>query len=287
MWSEQRVERVAVPGGGLASGTRWIGAAPVSGPDAGGVPADAVALVRSGLGLVAGGGLLLAGLVLGIRLLSASWAPPSPLVVLATGLTAIALAKMADLAPASGGLRLIPLAARAGLIATVAAMSLTPRSGAAGDGVARGVIIAAAVALLPLPRRRAGPHGPRHGRTGIPRPARRQAGDRGRPRGVLRQRFARFEQPDGSDAVSGTVVVAVPAGARTGSGHVGFCPSFAALPTVEVTTRYDGVEATVGAAEILPWGLRVECRLADPAEELLEIPVTIVARAPPPPATLP
>jgi hypothetical protein len=36
----------------------------------------------------------------------------------------------------------------------------------------------------------------------------------------------------------------------------------------------------VSAAEVLPWGVRVECRLAEPAEEPVEIPVDLVAEAP-------
>jgi hypothetical protein len=36
----------------------------------------------------------------------------------------------------------------------------------------------------------------------------------------------------------------------------------------------------VTAAEVLPWGVRVECRLAEPAEEPLEIPVDVLAKAP-------
>jgi hypothetical protein len=70
----------------------------------------------------------------------------------------------------------------------------------------------------------------------------------------------------------------VPAGARAAAGHIGFCPAFAETPDVEVTTSYDGVEVTVAAAEVLPWGVRVECRLAEPAEEPLEISVDILAR---------
>jgi hypothetical protein len=47
-----------------------------------------------------------------------------------------------------------------------------------------------------------------------------------------------------------------------------------------VTTDYDGVEAVVSAAEVLPWGVRVECRLAEPAEEPLEIPVDVFVQSP-------
>jgi hypothetical protein len=61
---------------------------------------------------------------------------------------------------------------------------------------------------------------------------------------------------------------------------MGFCPPFASLPAVEVTTNYDGVEAVVSAAEVLPWGIRIECRLDEPAEEAIEIPVDVVAHFP-------
>ena len=52
------------------------------------------------------------------------------------------------------------------------------------------------------------------------------------------------------------------------------------MPTVQVTTDYDGVEATVSAAEVLPWGVRVECRLAEPADEAIEIPIDLRVQAP-------
>jgi len=98
--------------------------------------------------------------------------------------------------------------------------------------------------------------------------------------GALLQRFERLALPGGSECVRGRVCVAVPKGARSGYGHVGFCPPLEAQPTVDVTTDYDGVEAMVTAAEILPWGVRIECRLDEPAEETIEIPVDIIATTP-------
>ena len=74
-------------------------------------------------------------------------------------------------------------------------------------------------------------------------------------------------------------MLSLPAGAKTAHGHVGFCPAFGETPRVQVTTDYDGVEAVVAAAEILPWGVRLECRLAEPAEEPLEIPIDFLAEA--------
>lgn len=97
--------------------------------------------------------------------------------------------------------------------------------------------------------------------------------------GHLLQRFERYEL-DGVDCLRGTLTLMVPQGARSAHGHVGFCPSFRQTPHVEVTTDYDGVEAVVTAAEVVPWGVRIECRLDEPADEPVEIPVDVVAQAP-------
>lgn len=98
----------------------------------------------------------------------------------------------------------------------------------------------------------------------------------------LLQHQQRFTRADGSECIRGRLFLAVPTGVRTASGHVGFCPPFATIPAVDVTTAYDEVEAIVAAAEVLPWGVRVECRLDEPADESFEIPIDIVAISPPP-----
>ena len=100
------------------------------------------------------------------------------------------------------------------------------------------------------------------------------------PVGSLIQRFERLALPDGGECVCGRLSVVVPEGSRLGYAHVGFCPPLASQPTVDVSTDYDGVEAMVSAAEVLPWGARIECRLDEPAEETVEIPVDILAKSP-------
>ena len=95
--------------------------------------------------------------------------------------------------------------------------------------------------------------------------------------GSLLQRFERLTLPDGGECVRGRLSVVVPEGSRLGYAHVGFCPPLASQPTIDVSTDYDGVEAVVSAAEVLPWGARIECRLDEPAEETVEIPVDILA----------
>ena len=97
------------------------------------------------------------------------------------------------------------------------------------------------------------------------------------PNGSLLQRFERLALPDGGECVRGRLSVVVPEGSRSGYAHVGFCPPLASQPTIDVSTDYDGVEAVVSAAEVLPWGARIECRLDEPAEETVEIPVDILA----------
>ncbi|MFM8633433.1 MAG: hypothetical protein ACKOEX_01245 [Planctomycetia bacterium] len=105
--------------------------------------------------------------------------------------------------------------------------------------------------------------------------------------GRLVQHLERFLRADGTECVRGRLFLAVPAGVRSASGHVGFCPPFATTPTADVSTAYDEVEAIVVAADILPWGIRVECRLDEPADEAFEIPIDLFASSPPSPAAPP
>jgi hypothetical protein len=96
----------------------------------------------------------------------------------------------------------------------------------------------------------------------------------------LRQRLERFETAGGEDCLRGQVMLPIAAGSRVGHAHVGFCPPFTSTPAVEVASECDVVEVAVSAAEVLPWGVRVECRLSEPAEEPLAIAVDLVARNP-------
>lgn len=100
------------------------------------------------------------------------------------------------------------------------------------------------------------------------------------PEGEFRQRLERYVSPaDATETVRGRIVLSVAAGSRSAIGHVGFCPPFHQQPQIEVGTSCESVEAAIVAAEILPWGVRVECRLDEPADEAIDIPVDILARA--------
>jgi hypothetical protein len=106
--------------------------------------------------------------------------------------------------------------------------------------------------------------------------------------GVLQQRFERYLLPDERvECLRGTLHLTVVAGSRLATGHVGFCPPFHQIPFVEAGTRCEEVEATILAAEVLPWGTRIECRLDEPADETILIPIDFLARAPLPSADSP
>jgi hypothetical protein len=188
---------------------------------------------------------------------------------------------------------------RVGLLLGLLALVAGGDNGSAGIAGLAAVALAATVAVVPLPRAGTGPRwrttsrqlrppgNPRRSRARaeelpVPEPSStvhqavvRLAADA--PAAGLRQRLERFETAAGEDCIVSRVIVSLAAGSRSGHAHIGFCPPFAALPAVAVTTDYDGVEVVVAAAEVVPWGVRIECRLSEPAEEPLEIPVDVVA----------
>ena len=240
-------------------------------------------------------GLLLAGcgLVLAARRLAGAMAAaPGPALILAVCAAAFALLAVADRGSRRGAARMAGTLARFGLLTMVAAVALPLRLASPAAAVA--AIAAVGVSLVALGR---GP-GAALARTVVQRItaarapasiARFPAADGMEPLpataplppldGNLLQRFERVTLPHGVECVRGRVRVSIAAGSRLGVAHVGFCPPLAATPTVDVTTDYDGVEAVVSAAEVLPWGVRVECRLDEPAEEMVDIPVDLQATA--------
>ena len=262
--------------------------------------------------MLAGSLAVACGAVLVLRRLDGGFAPPpGPEALLATCGAGLLLVALGDLAGRSTASRATvpPMAwlpavlARLGLLMGVAAVGLPPRGTSSVDTLATAAAVF--VSLVAVVR------GPVADRVGIwlerRRPAaagRREAPiaaaapptaalateamatspesmppagwSSGLPAGSLLQRFERLALPEGAECVRGRLCVAVPKGTRSGYGHVGFCPPLPSQPTVDVTSDYDGVEAVVSAAEVLPWGVRIECRLDEPAEETIEIPVDIL-----------
>jgi hypothetical protein len=230
------------------------------------------------------------GTVLVVRRIGGGFGPAGGAGVAAVALLGGLLVLAVD---AAGRLAGLPAAwraaARMGYALAWAAVGLPPAVGSPMETllffVATGITIA--IIAEPVVRGPAGPWLADLGRR-VPRPPRRLRPPRlvmppstARPvesPGHVLQRFERYEL-DGVDCLRGTLTLTVPQGARSAHGHVGFCPSFRHVPTVETTTAYDGVEAVITAAEVVPWGVRIECRLDEPADEPVEIPVDIVARS--------
>lgn len=256
------------------------------------------------------------GAVLALRRLAgAIAAQPGPEAVLAVCGAGLLLVATGDLAMRSSAVRpvrpsvswLPSMLARLGLLIAVAAMCLPLRMTSPGDALTTvAVLIVSLVAVIRGPiavlmrdrllqrRPAAGGHEPVPATAAVPLSAAMRTAGASRlvpqapfadgaivtpPSGSLLQRFERLALPDGGECVRGRLCVVVPVGSRTGYAHVGFCPPLASHPTVDVTTDYDGVEAVVSAAEVLPWGARIECRLDEPAEETVEIPVDILAKS--------
>ncbi len=238
--------------------------------------------------------VVIGALVVFVRRVSGGFtAGPSPSMTWGVAATGVALIAAIDTAIHAGMIgQWTGILARLGAFLAVAAMipSGPPVGSVIAGMVALGLVSTAA--LLPLrgigwpadstshdeiPLRRmrlAAPPTP-----GLAERERGQEATLGMPPG-LRQRLERFQSSDGVDHVVGRILIDVATGSRTGHGHLGFCPPFVAMPAVDVTSEDDSVEVVVSAAEVVPWGVRVECRLSEPAEEPLAIPVHVIARYP-------
>ena len=82
---------------------------------------------------------------------------------------------------------------------------------------------------------------------------------------VLQQLTLRTTAAGGQE-LSGWLRMPLAAGQRTGSLHVAFCPSFDQAPQVEVEPVC-GPDCRIKAAQVLPYGARLDVKLDEPAGE--------------------
>lgn len=286
------------------SGTRlhepgWPLLAAGLGPGVGGTLVEAAAAVAAAVAVAA-------GLLLATRRLAGALPPtPVPTAAVAVTCAGVLLIAVADRGRRRGLLE--PVAARGGLLLATLTLAvptitrgeswLAGTTGIGGWALTLLALVASVGIALRLPtgrmasdQQRSRPARLARGRRAALRTPAFADGDTNRPGtatraavrpcpGRLRQEQQRYEPGPDSDCVRGRLMLSLPAGAKTAHGHVGFCPAFGETPRVQVTTDYDGVEAVVAAAEVLPWGVRLECRLAEPAEEPLDIPIDFLAEA--------
>ena len=87
------------------------------------------------------------------------------------------------------------------------------------------------------------------------------------------QQLTRSQAADGSEELSGWLRMVFAAGQRTGSLHVAFCPPFAETPELAFD-QLDGPDARIKTAQLLPYGVRLDLKLAaapdDPGSVLLQ-----------------
>jgi hypothetical protein len=93
------------------------------------------------------------------------------------------------------------------------------------------------------------------------------------------QRLTRSQTADGAEELSGWVRMAFAAGQRTGNVHVAFCPPFEATPELDVE-QIDGPEARIKTAQLMPYGARLDLKLAATAEEPTSVVLQFSARTP-------
>lgn len=93
----------------------------------------------------------------------------------------------------------------------------------------------------------------------------------------ITQQLTRSQAADGTEELSGWLRAMFAAGQRTASVHVGFCPPFAVTPELEVE-QLDGPEARIKTAQLLPYGARLDLKLAATAEEPTNVLLQFSAR---------
>lgn len=82
---------------------------------------------------------------------------------------------------------------------------------------------------------------------------------------VLQQLTLRTTAESGQE-LSGWLRIRLAAGQRTGSLHVSFCPSFDEAPQVQAEA-VSGPDCRIKAAQVLPYGARLDVKLDEPARE--------------------
>jgi hypothetical protein len=84
------------------------------------------------------------------------------------------------------------------------------------------------------------------------------------PEADILQQLTLRATAEGGQELSGWLRVRLVAGQRMGSLHVAFCPSFAEMPRVQAEA-VSGPDCRIKAAQVLPYGARLDVKLDEPA----------------------
>jgi hypothetical protein len=88
----------------------------------------------------------------------------------------------------------------------------------------------------------------------------------GEPDADVLQQLTLRASAEGGQELSGWLRVPLTAGQRTGSLHVAFCPTFNDLPSVQAEP-VSGPDCRIKAAQVLPYGARLDFKLDQPARQ--------------------
>jgi hypothetical protein len=100
------------------------------------------------------------------------------------------------------------------------------------------------------------------------------------PASEVVQQLTRSQAADGSELLTGYLRLAFAPLQRTASTHVAFCPPFMSTPRLEIQQR-EGPPARVKTAQLLPYGARLDLKLAAAAEKPLAVVLQFTARSAP------
>lgn len=98
------------------------------------------------------------------------------------------------------------------------------------------------------------------------------------PDGEVTQQMIRSRAADGTETLSGWLRVALAPGQRLATAHLAFCPPFAEVPELDVR-QTEGPAARVKIGQVLPYGARLELKLAAPAQHPLDVRLRFSARS--------
>ncbi|MEX0711211.1 MAG: hypothetical protein WD278_02605, partial [Pirellulales bacterium] len=92
------------------------------------------------------------------------------------------------------------------------------------------------------------------------------------------QHLVRALTAAGDDALRATLGVEMATGQRGATAHLAFCPPFAVTPQAQVI-QTAGPACRIKLAQLLPYGARIEIKLAAPAQQQTSIQVQLTATA--------
>ena len=91
------------------------------------------------------------------------------------------------------------------------------------------------------------------------------------------QQTSRAYEAEGADVLRGTLRASLAVGQRTAHVHLAFCPPFARLPQFDYR-QTDGPAARVKLGQLLPYGVRLDVKLDEPAEASSTVLLELTAK---------